>query len=380
MQEHRQVRCPRCGVLLEVPLAAPERAARCAQCRSPFPLPRHMPVSEATIAAWIYRNRDEEEAEPDSLAEVAEDLQRELARAEGGDTPAPANRTDRIRLVKLDRHGALFEFPAERLLDTDFRCAMPRRCLRCGTSAHLRAHVIVFTPYFSKDLSLKDEHTAGRLVAGEAEVRGLSGEALLAKLPQVPNVPRPADRPMPYWLCDMCTGAGVISGQIEVNTETDRGRCRLLMRNLAAAEQFLVAAGGKDTIDHRQLRARVEESRQSPWDALPLVVQHRIEQWYKPVRGEKLLAYIPDRDHARTEDGVAGIIVSNRRLIHHTPFCHNEEPAGDPLELKLAMGKGRGTLRIHAPNCNVKRMCLDREGVRTLRSALKATDFRVAWR
>ncbi|MFW6133525.1 MAG: hypothetical protein ACOC8F_06470, partial [Planctomycetota bacterium] len=86
------------------------------------------------------------------------------------------------------------------------------------------------------------------------------------------------------------------------------------------------------------------------------------------------------RDHARTEDGVAGLVLTNRRLIHHTPFRHHEEPAGDALEMRLAFGRGKGTLQIHAPNCHIKRMCLDREGVLKLRHALAHSNFRVAWR
>ncbi|MBS3734708.1 MAG: hypothetical protein KGY99_07255 [Phycisphaerae bacterium] len=383
MADGRVISCPHCHAELLVPRSTRAVQGRCPTCHADFPLPPEEPdprqdlVTDATIADWL-GPRDEDEA-PDAvdesaLTDVAEGVHREL-----GDTHAQTVRCQ-IRLVRLDAHGALFEFPASRLQNTVFRCAMPRRCLHCGTTSHLQAHVIVFGSRFTRDMSLKAEHSAGRLVASERDIAGLEGEALLERLPHVPNVDPPADLPMPYWLCDMCTGAGEIKGEIETNPATGRGRCRLLIRNLRRAEEFLVAAGGNKTIDHRQLRRRVEAMDDNLWDTLPLAVRHRIEQWFRPHKGERLIAFVPDRDHARTEDGVAGLILSNRRLIHHTSYRHSEASVGTPLEMRLAFGQGKATLQINASDCNVKRMCLDREGVRTLRSALSESDFHVAWR
>ena len=260
-----------------------------------------------------------------------------------------------------------------------FRCAMPRRCVRCGARAHLDAHVIIYAPRLSDSFSLEAEHATGRLAVSGHNLHDLPSEQLLSRLPEVPNVPAPGNLPMPYWLCDMCTGAGMISGQIQVNSATGKGACRLLIHNPRRAEEFLIAVGGKSTHDHTELSQRITATAENPWDSLPEVVQHRLAGWYKPEQNEDFVAYIPDRDHSRTEDGMAGIVVSNCRLIYHTQLRHREAKLGEQLKLQLAMSASRGRLRIRSPHWEIKHFTVDREGTAQLRRALTTARFNAVW-
>ncbi len=369
-----RVRCPSCGVVLKVPVDRLRRRARCAQCKTVYRLPTRTIVAEALIASWLARPEDEEEA-PRSAPQPG------AARVQAA-KPRPAAKVARgeIRLVQADARGALFEFPTHRLTETAFRCSMPRRCLQCGISRHLRAHVIIYVPILRERPSLRAEHSAGDLVVRDEDIQQLEGEALLDRLPRVPNVPPPGDMPMPYWLCDMCGEAGATAGQIQVNPQTGEGRCRLLIRNLRRAEEFLSAAGGRNSPDHDTLLALLETMTEDPWDTLPLVVRHRLEQWFRPAGDERLVAYVPNRDHARTEDGVSGLVISNRRLIYHSHSRHHEASVTEPLEMQLATGGGRTELRFRTRSWQVKHFRADRSGLRQLRRALAAARYRVTWR
>ena len=372
---NRHLLCPVCGTVLAVPPGYSNCFVRCGQCHHRFRLPRRIAATEDAIANWLMEGQYRDE----------EDLAASEKRADTPDEGIPGGTAilpsvgHSLRLVKVDRQGVLFQFPASRLLEPAFRCAMPRRCLRCGARAHLHVHVIIYTPRLADSISLEAEHSAGELKLSEAEASKLSPEELLQHLPRVPNVPHPGDLPMPYWLCDMCTGAGMISGQININSATGEGFCRLLFRNLRRAEEFLINAGERNSSSHAELRQNIIATAENPWDTLPLVVQHRLQQWFHPNANERFVAYIPDRDRARTEDGMAGIAVSNRRLIYHTQMRHREAGITEAIELQMVTEAGKGILQIKTPKWQAKRITLDRVGIDRLRRALAATKFQAVW-
>ncbi len=349
---------------------------RCGLCSSRFRLPKTIAVTDEVISSWLHQDYYEHEQPVE-----AEESARAAGKAEpSGQTQIlPAISSGGIRLVKVDRRGALFEFPSDRLKDIAFRCAMPRRCMSCGARAHLHVHVIIFAHQLVDSVSLEAEHSAGSLKLSEQEVRALTGEEVLARLPKVPNVPSPGDNPMPYWLCDMCSAAGVVSGQISVDSETGKGWCRLLIHNLRRAEEFLAAVGGKENESYAELKKWVDATVETPWDTVPLVIQHRLEQWFHRAGDEEFIAYVPDRDRVRTEDGMCGLLISNRRVIYHTDMRHRESEASEPLELQLAHGSGKSRLQIKTPQWEVKHFTLDRDGIEKLRSGLIKGRFKATW-
>jgi len=375
------IKCPSCGAKLSVPNDNVKRHVRCGRCKHKFALASQPEtVLENVVASWL---SDEEEPEPTGESPAAEDLAgREsmlLGPEETGQAePSPARKGD-IRIVKIER-GVLFEFPTERLLDPAFRAAFPRQCVSCEARSHLRAHVVIFAAQLVQDsISMEAEHSAGALVLSNQEVQGLSNQEVLDRLHRVPNVPHPGDLPMPYWICDMCSGSGQVSGQIQVSRETGRGRCRLYIRNNHRALEFMVAAGGEGAEGYSQLKERVEQTVQHPWNNLPEVVQHRIQQWYKPERAEEFIAYVPDRDHVRTEDGVAGVLITNHRLMYHTPRRHREITIKESVELRSSTGHGRGSISITTSGWSIRQMTVDRDGLTRMRRALTLSKFQAVW-
>ncbi|MFB3893667.1 MAG: hypothetical protein ACE15C_16765 [Phycisphaerae bacterium] len=405
----RQVICPSCHATLEVPEHCVNCIARCGRCHTRFRV-----LTDDAIAGWINegipRESDFDEVPPPRPPRAPVQAPRPAAASPPGAAPAPAARppgrpvmvqavkpevepprsghtavltaiTDPIRLVKIDGSGVLFEFPAQRMLEEQFRCAMPRRCLQCGTRTHLRAHVIVYSSsaQLRDSVSLEDEHSAGPLTLSEDELRNLSAEEVVRRMQKVPNVPAPGNEPMPYWVCDMCSGTGVISGQIQVNSQTGVGFCRLLIRSQRRAAEFFGAVGGGDSREYRDLMRRIAATAENPWDSLPEAIQHRVQQWFKPYGDEQFIAYIPDRDHFRTEDGMAGMVVSTKRLIYHTRVRHHEVGVADAIEFGLAMTGGKGTLQIKTPPWEVRRMSVDRDGTDRLRRAMVVGRFKAVW-
>ncbi len=245
---------------------------------------------------------------------------------------------------------------------------------------HLQVHTVVYAPHFRDNLSLEAEHSVGSLAMSDDEVRDLSGEELLNRLPHVPNVPHPGDLPMPYWLCDMCTSSTNISGQIHVNSETGKGWCKLLIKNLRRAAEFMLAAGSEESDEYQRLLNVIETIDEMPWDTLSLTVRHRLEQWYRPGRDEEFVAYVADRDRSRSEDGMAGLIVTNRRLICRGQRRHYEFGIKEPLGLEQSTSGGKQLIRLRGAKEDIKRICIDREGLRKLRLALTESKFQTTWK
>jgi hypothetical protein len=152
------------------------------------------------------------------------------------------------------------------------------------------------------------------------------------------------------------------------------------MRNIHRALEFMRSAGGEHAEGYEKLAERVEQTNEEPWDLLPEVVRHRIEQWFHPETEERFLAYVPDRDYARTEDGVAGLVISSRRLVYHTAVRHREANVDEPLELAHGVSSRKNSVNITTPSWTLKRMTVDREGLARLRRNLTLGRFQAVWR
>lgn len=368
----RRIKCPSCGAVLGLPPACTQKTARCGKCRQYFRIPSMPGVTDEAVAQWLV-----EEGEP------AAPVGRAHARASAGRTPGAASgadKTEEVTVVKIDSDGVLLEFPVGMLRDVAFRSAMPRRCMQCGARDRLEAHVAIFSDALADSVSLEVEQFAVEMIQGDAEIQKLYGSDLLARFPRVPNVPAPADRPMPYWLCDLCRASESVTGQLMPHGAPSQAHCRLSIQNAPRAVEFLHAAGAEGTEADRAIREHLARTPENPWDRLPLVVRRRVQQWYKPDSGESFLAYVPDRGRSRNQDGMAGLLVSSGRLIYHTDGRHRETPANRPLAFHVAMHRADGDLEIHAPSWEIKHFCVDRDGVVRLRKALDRGKFKATWR
>lgn len=378
------IQCPHCSVELHVPFGLSAAKVRCSLCRQGFVIGAHG-ASEDQVASWLTNEgagggrakpRPAVAAAPSAVVPLSN-----VPKARQRPLPMPHNNRD-IRVVTLETHGVLLEFPARMLESPDFRCSMPRRCVQCGMRTHLRAHVIIFADQLADSIIKEREHASGPLQLNNSEIQTLTGRQVLDRLQPVPNVPPPADLPMPYWICDMCSGSGMISGQIQVNPQTHSGFCRLRIGSVFRAMEFMRNCGAEGTADFQRLRELVDKTGEKPWDMLPEEVQHRLQQWFQPEPSEQFLAYVPDRDHMRTEDGMAGLLVSTKRLIFHTPMRHRESPVSEPVELEhsLALLERKEAVNVRTPAWSLKHLAVDRDGLTHLRRALTVGGYKAVWR
>lgn len=371
----RRVPCPACETLLSVPPNSTGKYARCGKCEHRFQIPaepdRHL--SDDDVLMLLEGDEDEVDLETESqLSDESTDPGMSTFSAASGAPVAT------MHILKIRPNGVLLDFPADYLLDRHFQSAMPRMCMCCGTRANLLPHLLRFVPRGADAAATRQQHTS--LVVKDPALQRLDNTQLLERLPEVPGAPPPANRPMPYWLCDQCRDVDIVAGQIKVDPQTQQGTCWLFVRNLHGCEEFIRVAAGDNVPDLDKLHELNESGRENPWDLIPESVKHRLEQWFRPEDDEQFLGYVPDRDHNRTEDGMAGILISNKRMIFHTHLRHMESKIDEPLKFLLAMSRDAGELQINTATWQIKRMKVDKEGIRGLRRALTMGKFRVAWK
>lgn len=377
----RRVKCPNCGGLLSLPGDVRDCFVRCGLCRRNFQLPQEIPVPEDTIFGWIHQDRDEEDELADTLAPMPDGRRLQWDSSAGTvlvDHDADGKR--QLRVVSLERRGALFEFPSEYLCRDEFRCAFPRVCVHCLGRAHLSAHLIIFAPQLRDSFSLEAEYKANGLIVGQEQLGDLSCTKLLKRLPKLPDIPAPGDLPMPYWVCDLCNATGEISGQIRVDQDSGAGICRLYMRNLQVSASFFANVAGTKNRDYAKFVEFFRHIREDRWDGLPSVVRHRLEQWFKPADKERFLVYIPDRNRARTEDGMAGVVISTRRVVYCRPPIHQEFSVNSLLTLQMRTFGAKKITTITASDSKPRPITLDRKGEMALRRGLSEGEFRTIWR
>ncbi len=371
----RQVPCPGCRTPLTVPPGSVGKFARCGKCKHRFQIPEmtEQLLSEEDVLTLLGGQEDEVDLETESqLPESTGSGVSTFAGASG--TPVAT-----MTIRKIRANGVLVDFPAEYLLDDHFRSSMPRVCMCCGTRANLLAHLLRFVPR-EKEGSATERQPLTSLPIKDPALARLGNAELLKLLPDIPGALPPANNPMPYWLCDRCRDVGIVAGQIKVDAETQKGTCWLFIRSPHRCEEFVRVAGGDGVPGLDKLHELNESGKDNPWDLVPESVQHRLEQWYRPESDEQFLGYVPDRAHNRTEDGMAGLVLSTKRMIFHTPRRHMESAVAEQLQLLLSMARDTGELEINTSNWQIKKMKVDREGIRGLRRALTMGKFRVSWK
>ncbi len=386
MGVERHVGCPSCGTVLGLPSVLRQHVVRCGQCRTVFRVAATQLEVDEQVLGWL--KTEDVELEEHPAAKTAAPIESDFMVSHGeGLSQADASRTSspvdvgggQVRLVKVEARGALFEFAPKRLREDAFRCAIPRVCIHCLARAHLTAHLVIFTGQLRDSISMEAEHKAGHQSIPQEQLRQLKGAELLAQLPQVPNVPAPANLPMPYWVCDLCNGAGAIGGQIQVNNATGEGFCRLAVRNLKIGLKFFENVGGTGTPVHARFQEFLRHFEADRWDALPSVVGHRVEQWFRAEDGERFLGYIDDLSRRRSERGMAGLVVTDRRLIYHRPPRHHQIERGSSLSVQVRMASGKEIATIDAPDFKRRSISLDRRGIRRFRRCLSEGGFGAVW-
>jgi len=238
-----------------------------------------------------------------------------------------------VRLDRVDNTGAYFKFDSLLLHESDFRACLPRQCVICGSHDGLEVHTV----FRASKVSGRNQHAPHHHIDNGVELAALGNPGtaeLLAKLPPTGNMAEPFCLPMPYYVCKNCNAAGAVTVNVQKSEDGMSEICELGFASLGAAENFACAVGADN-----ETRSRIKNARKKTgdsWRLMPLAVRIRINQWFKPENGEQFISYIPDADLSPCENGLAGVVITDKRLVYHKAPNSIEMPHTEKIAMQHA--------------------------------------------
>jgi len=280
-----------------------------------------------------------------------------------------------IRLGHLDDMGVFLLFEPALLYREEFRAAFPQRCIICNSNEHLLVNQVVWSSklpargkFGLRESYVPAVHSLRRL--GHPTSRGL-----LAKLERIESMPEPFCLPFPYYVCRTCSAVGAVV--TDVRNSGGQEECELGIFSLRVAQDLMRICCGEDCQAYGQIHQALRETRGDTWKALPLAVRSRIRQWYRPLEGERFLGYVADGDFAKTEAGLAGLVLTDQRLVCRKYASLVELPLSEQVEVHLHNKDGHLQLNISGKSGKTANLATSDAASRRLRTLLEG--HKVKW-
>lgn len=222
--------------------------------------------------------------------------------------------TPHLVVVQCSQEGVLLAFDSACFKYTGFRASMPMVCVFSGDreKTNLIAKPLAFIDQSQATIRNAAEVEAGherRLVAGDTP------ETLITQMDIIKGLPERFQRPMPYYV-----NADHATMSLECRTknhEDGSTTCYVLMPDGAVALQWLAAVNGICGSDYHMLRNDVSRLWSKQWAGVPEMIRQRIGTWAGFQPGERFRYYINDAEFGKKDEGMAGMVFTDRRIIYH---------------------------------------------------------------
>jgi len=210
--------------------------------------------------------------------------------------------------------GVRLAFDGQWLKHETFRISMPMRCVFSGDdeSQSLIARAIIFhNKHVGVETPLHSLETQHELhVASNPSPRDI-----VRAMGRLDDFKEPFDRPLLYFVSQKAA-----SNSLEATAHTMSGgaiACEVMIPHHRTALEWVERVNGRCGPEFAMLEADIVRYASDAWRALPDRVRHRIGVWCRFERGELFKLYLNDADFTHNDAGLAGVVVTNRRLIYH---------------------------------------------------------------
>jgi hypothetical protein len=327
------IACPSCSQKYRVPPSRIGHHAVCKKCGQRFKIARETPgepVDEDTLFGWIMEGDDASESvmgstsifEPPSPVppppQPATPRRPPTARSA---RPKPPDKP-RVKFDRIDEIGAYFEFASTKLSDPELRMSFPHRCVGCLGKERLDVHLVIWGDQLPSADAIQLREAEVRMVRSYSSLKRQYGNDWFDHLDRIEIMPPPYNLPFPYFVCKDCTPIGAVT--CHVLHHGGREFAQLAIANLTVALDFYRNNGGRESPGYQRLLVASRQQRDNQWTSLPFAVRAKINQWFTIQEGERFLGYFADRDFSRTEAGVAGLILTDRRIVYKKYASHRE--------------------------------------------------------
>ena len=256
-----------------------------------------------------------------------------------------------------DAHGVHFAFNARWLRDPRFQRSLPRRCLFSGESTGLYAR-----PFVAKNRTREDglARRAVELHYEEDVSNKFHLDRYLEAVACLEEMREPFDRALVYY-----AGAGHTDHAAQCwGTRGSDGTdvVELVVPHEEVALEWLRYVNGHCSPTAARLQHDLANLGSNAWRSVPERTRQRLEAWCRFERGETYKLYVRDADLTRADDGLGGVVITDRRLLYHKyrqsrSLSLNQDAT---LHVRTDDRFARLTLESHGRLTKTGKICRDR--------------------
>lgn len=244
--------------------------------------------------------------------------------------PAADKAHPKLYVVDVGNFGVRFGFDSKLIDLPNFRASMPYKCMVTGETDPSKL--------VAKPLIWLDKNTGKFVNPGEMETRyehkvktGQSAREITESMRTIDELPPPFNQPIPYFIAK--EQAGKHSIHAESYATTEGLRCELVIPHAPYALEWMGRVNGVIGDDYSRLETEVLKFQAKAWRVIDLQVRHRIAVWFDFLGNEQFEAYFNDGDFAKADAGLAGLVVTDRRLVWCKYHQHGELQLDEPVQL-----------------------------------------------
>lgn len=260
---------------------------------------------------------------PGAVAEVGEAVEREAVepRREATTPVASAQAAvaqggsdqPRVQVMDIGAAGVRIGFSGRWLGRAAFRASMPLCCMLCEESD---AAQLIARPIAWVDRAHMRMHSSGELEQRyEVHVRAhQTGREVTEAMRAMDEFVPPFNNPMPWFVCRRCASRATVHA--EIYGTPDGVECEVVIPAGRYAMTWVGRVNGVCGDDFAELEAKVLRLENQAWRSIPEPVRDRLAAWFDFEPDEQFLAYFSDSDFAKKDAGLAGVVLTDRRVVY----------------------------------------------------------------
>jgi hypothetical protein len=264
------------------------------------------------------------------------------------------------------QHGVTLQFDSIWLQHDGFRLSMPVQCAFCG---HFQRQDLAARPLIFPERAYDQTRTPQQIEQGHIQSMRLSHpEGLLAAMGTLSAMKRGFESVLPYYSCPKHMG-GVLRCQSEDRTEGGV-TCEIVIPHGPTALRWLERVNGVCGPEAALLERDLAALSSDAWQNLAESCRQRLAAWCTFEGGERFEQYFLDADLARADAGLAGVVITDQRLIYHKYHHQGQIRLDEDASLLIQRDDRLANLMVEMGGKRVKVATLQAKDVAALIDAL----------
>lgn len=243
-----------------------------------------------------------------------------------------------LEVAGVSAAGVTFSFSSSLMSRPTFRASMPMSCILCSTT---EAGTLVARPLGWIDKATGKKADPGQIeTTYEVEVKAhQTAREVTDSIRPIDELNPPFNQPLPYYICRECAPK-VSHVHAEAMSVPTGVVCEVQIPAAMYALHWLGRVNGVCGNAYEALESQVLAYSDEQWRSVDDTVRQRLTAWFDFQPDEQYLGYLSDSDFAKKDAGLAGIVVTDARIVYCKYHHHGEVALDDPNATLVATADG----------------------------------------